>query len=35
MSTRIGENNMEVLTSWGKTEEEAKALLTKWGATNI
>ena len=35
ISTRIGENNYEVLEEWGKTEEEAKALLEKWGATNI
>ena len=32
MAPRVGENNMEILTSWGKSEEEAKALLTKWGA---
>lgn len=35
ISTRIGENNYEVLKEWGKTEEEAKALLEKWGAINI
>lgn len=35
ISTRIGENNYEVLKEWGKTEEEAKALLEKWGASNI
>ena len=35
ISTRIGENNYEVLKEWGKTEEEAKALLEKWGATKI
>ena len=35
MSTRVGENNYEVLMSWGKTREEAKELLTKWGATNV
>lgn len=32
---RVGEDNMEILMSWGKTEEEAKELLKKWGATNI
>ena len=35
ISTRIGENNYEVLEEWGKTKEEAKALLEKWGATKI
>lgn len=32
---RIGEDNYDVLMSWGKTREEAKALLEKWGAVNI
>ena len=31
----IGEDNMEILTEWGLSEDEAKALLTKWGATKV
>ena len=31
----IGEDNYEILEQWGLSREEAKALLTKWGATNV
>lgn len=31
----IGENSYEILESWGKSKEEAKALLEQWGAKNV
>lgn len=31
----VGEDNYEILKEWGKTEEEAKALLTQWQASNV
>ena len=35
LAPHIGENSYEILESWGKTEDEAKALLEQWGAKNI
>ena len=35
LAPHIGENNYEILESWGKTEEEARELLKAWGATNV
>lgn len=35
LAPRIGENSYEILESWGKSKEEAKALLEQWGAKNI
>ena len=31
----VGEDNMDVLTEWGLSEDEAKALLKQWGAANV
>lgn len=35
LAPRIGENSYEILESWGKSKEEAKALLEQWGAKNV
>ena len=32
LAPRVGEHNYEIMAEWGKTPEEAKAMLTRWGA---
>ena len=32
IAPRVGENNMEIMTKWGVSEDKAREMLTRWGS---